>query len=163
MRSLCVDPGLAFTGWAVVTAAGEVADYGLVATDKGTTRRQVDDDARRLGEIVVALQRPAGGVDRVLIETRVGAGRSFRSVRTMTMAWTLALVLAQARGLKAGLIDERTAKKAVLGKHKGDKADVIAAIAARHPELNLAAFGARAEHVADAVALHYAVAPGGFR
>lgn len=175
---LAVDPGFTAAGMAVMDIdAGRVVESITVRTqdkrpwssprDGGKRKRKgssVVEDGRRLIQIAVVMNSLIREHDpvAVAIEAFGGGGpggmtRGTRAVRVQAYVYGLSVGLGCQDGRPLKVVSVASVKKALTGASRGaDKAAMIAAALARHPELNA---GAITEHVADAVGVYYAALP----
>jgi crossover junction endodeoxyribonuclease RuvC len=158
MIVLGIDAALCNLGLAAVELAASrehLVEVMVARTEPSPKKRRVraiDDDARRVAELVVALER---FIDRhrpaALAVEATGAGKGSKAVRAMALVFGAVVAVAKVRGLPLVQASPTDVKLAIAGRKDASKDDVVAAVVKRFP--GVAFQGPRGvwEHQADAV------------
>ena len=161
-RILALDVGFANCG--LVIFRGGRAELATVITTTPVKKkrgiRKADDDSERCAKLARGIH--AAIIDygvRVIVAEMPSAGaQGARANRCMGMAAAIVVTLAEIESLPLVHVTPAEGKRATTGKNNGSKADVQAAVRKRFPRIGvlLDAFGAKAEHAADAAAAYMA-------
>jgi Holliday junction resolvasome RuvABC endonuclease subunit len=155
---LGIDAALCNLGIAAVdiTPTGERVVETLVARTEPSPKkrkvRAIDDDARRVDELVRALDaavtkhRPA-----VLAVEATGAGKGSKAVRAMALVFGAVVTVARLRGLPLVQANPIDVKLAMTGRKNASKDEVILAVEQRFPDVEWPSPVGIIEHAADAV------------
>lgn len=144
MIVLGIDPGLANTGWAVVSGGARpvALAHGTIKTSPRTA------EELRLAEIhdVIAGVFDEHAVDALAMED-VFFGRNTSSALAVGQARGVSLALAGTRGIECHSYTPQHVKQAVVGRGRADKAQVLAMVTA------LLGVTPGSDHAADALAI----------
>ncbi len=132
------------------------------APARRTSGGAISDDARRVGELAVgmhaavATHRPAA----VVIEA-TGAGRGSKAVRGMALGFAVALTTAKLWNIPVVLVSPLDVKRAMTGRKKAEKDEIVLAAEQRYPDLEWPADVPEGawEHAADAIGAVVAALP----
>jgi len=157
---LGLDPGFAALGLAAVDltpGAERVHRAWVVRTEKAARKVEVrasDDNVRRAREIAAELERAAVEWDPVaLVAEAQSWPRNAGASAKVGIAWGLVAALAERHGLPLVQASPQDVKRATCGAKTASKAEVIAAIEARFPDVVWPRQATLVEHAADAVAV----------
>lgn len=171
LRIIGVDPGFANAGFCVVDLLA-IGGSDLVVTKLVTTKlapgknvAKLADEQRRLEEIedaflalldefepdVLAMEEPS----QCLIRRKVGSKFMWapnpKLLRTSCLMWGSIHGMCRARGIYCIKIGAKAVKKAVCGKDRASKGDIIKAVKGKYPTYQDWPTTRKVEHVADAV------------
>jgi crossover junction endodeoxyribonuclease RuvC len=157
---LGVDPGFAAFGLAAV----ELVEAGLrpVAawverTEPSARKRAVrasEDNVRRAQELAAALERAVARFAPVAVAAETMSWpRDAGAATKVALAWGVLVAAAHRHGLPLVQASPQEVKRALVGRKSAGKAEIVAEIERRWPELELPAQATLQEHAADAVAV----------
>lgn len=113
-----------------------------------------EDSARRVAELAFGLHAAIGQHHpaAVVLET-TGAGKGSTAVRSMALAFAVAVTVARLHGLPVVQVSPLDVKRAMTGRKKAEKDEIILAVEQRFPEVPWPEDVPRGcwEHAADAV------------
>lgn len=163
LRILGVDPALRNTGLALMLYAPgsplDLLDLKLIETKPSKKKRGLrakSDDLRCLGIIrdEIDVVARTWGYDVVAFEECPGGGLGKIAIRKVGQAWGLSWgILTNRRGVLSFEYSPSELKKAITGRARASKAEMVEAVEQRHlPFQNFEVEESKKEHLADAVA-----------
>jgi Holliday junction resolvasome RuvABC endonuclease subunit len=139
-------------------AEGErVVQLQVLRTEPSPKKRRVgaiEDDARRVSELAAGLDAAIEMHHPLaLVVEATGAGKGSKAVRAMALSFSLVITIARLRGLPLLQVSPLDVKRAMTGRKKAEKDEIVLAAERRYADLEWPADVPRGcwEHAADAI------------